>query len=552
MSASTDFVAWIRSRRAAVFYALYLLFLLGTGLGYIAITPPFEGFDETAHYSSLREIADTGRIPVYGRSRLDQSVEDYRGPMHYATGAPPFDVGLVYPKFFARPELIEQFRRLYREPAAHEAFRPGTQLNWQAQHPPLYYVLMANLLPALDQYSFTTQFFCLRLASLLLALGGVALGLLAVHQPGVAPGRNPALIGFALYPIMLPMFFPEFARIGNDALCLFLVGVTAVLLSAWLKDNRSGGRSIALGATLGLGLLTKAFFLPISLGVGILLACRIWRNAEASGARFEQIRRSLMVAGAALLVGGGWYVYKYVMFGDATGADYAIRLDRQGGMIAGLREHFSLVQLVRGALMPLVSFQWVGTWSVARLPEYFQVPMVLLVGAAALAYLNRIKARSVADPAWLPVWVVGLFLLGLYWHVLIGIALYNLGAAGGWYLHILLPWIAPALGLGVAGLLTWRRARYPIAVLLLYSIAFHVGVLWCQLALFTGCATKGADKYYQFSGSDLCLDQTSLVMERLAVFGYPCWAIAGFGLAIACLIGMLVQLRGAVPAAPAR
>src|ERR1019366_10533663 len=65
-----------------------------------------------------------------------------------------------------------------------------------------------------------------------------------------------------LYPLVLPMFFPEFTRIGNDCLCLFLVGVTAFLLSKWLKDENNKRLSVAIGVVLGLGLLTKAFFIP--------------------------------------------------------------------------------------------------------------------------------------------------------------------------------------------------------------------------------------------------------------------------------------------------
>jgi len=127
-----EFACIARSRRA--FALAYLLFLLGIGIGYISITPPFEGFDETAHYSSLREIADTGTVPIYGKSYLDQSVVDYEGPIHYDTGSPPFDRGLVYPKFFAQPELVAHFQQYYREPAPHVAYRPGSELNWQG-HP---------------------------------------------------------------------------------------------------------------------------------------------------------------------------------------------------------------------------------------------------------------------------------------------------------------------------------------------------------------------------------------------------------------------------------
>lgn len=532
----------LQTRGGRICALVYLLFLLAFGIGYIAITPPFEGFDETAHYSSLRQIADTGTIPVYGKSYLDQSVVDYQGPIHYDTGSPPFDRHLVYPKFFAQPERVANYLEHYRKPAPHVGFRPSSELNWQAQHPPLYYLLLAPVLRGLNGWSFTAQFFVLRLISFVLALCGVALGLLAAGRED-GRERSAAMIGFAAYPILLPMFFPEFARIGNDSLCLFLVGLAAYLLASWLKDERAPAASIGLGVALGLGLLTKAFFLPISLALAIFLGTRLLFDRGHPIGRRERLRNTAVVFLTALLMGGGWYVYKLAAYGDLTGADYAIRLERQGGMLAGFESHFSMPQLIRGALMPLISYQWVGTWSVARVPEVFQAPMALLAAWIAVAYLRQLKGRPLADPAWLPVWVFGLFLLGLYWHVLIGIALYSLGAAGGWYLHILMPWAAPALGLGIVAIAAHRRLRPLLAVLLVYAFGFHLFALWAQMALFAGCATKGDDKYYVFSGKALCLDQAPLIIDRLAVLGYPALAISAFALGLACLGWLLVQVR---------
>lgn len=533
----------VATRGHRTFALIYLLFLLSFGLVHIAITPPFEGFDETAHYSSLRQIADTGTIPVYGNSYLDQSVVDYQGPIHYDTGAPPFDRKLVYPKFFARPDLVVQFQQVYRQPAPHVAFRPSTESNWQAQHPPLYYLLLAQVLPGLDRLSFTAQFFVLRLISFALALCGVAFGLLAASQAAALSERDAAPIGFAAYPLLLPMFFPEFARIGNDSLCLLLAGVAAYLLAAWLKDERSAIKPIALGATLGLGLLTKAFFLPITLALAIYLGARLWIDRSNPTVRAWRVRGAVSVLLTAVVFGGSWYVYELLAYGDVTGADYAIRLERHGGMWAGIQSHFSLSQLIRGALMPLVSYQWVGTWSVTRVPEIFQVPMVLLAVWIAIAYARQLRDRSLADPAWLPVWLFGLFLMGLYWHVLIGIALYSLGAAGGWYLHILMPWAAPALGLGIVSIAAHRRARALLAALLAYAFGFHLFALWAQMALFAGCATKGDDKYYVFSGNAMCFDQAPLIMHRLGVLGYPALALSAFVVGLACLAWLAAHAK---------
>ena len=53
-----------------------LLAILMTGLGYLGLTPIYEGFDENAHYSSVRQVALTGTVPLYGESFLDRYITD--------------------------------------------------------------------------------------------------------------------------------------------------------------------------------------------------------------------------------------------------------------------------------------------------------------------------------------------------------------------------------------------------------------------------------------------------------------------------------------------
>lgn len=47
------------------FIALFLLLIgsLLTGFGFILLLPPLEGFDETAHYSYVQQLSQTGTFP---------------------------------------------------------------------------------------------------------------------------------------------------------------------------------------------------------------------------------------------------------------------------------------------------------------------------------------------------------------------------------------------------------------------------------------------------------------------------------------------------------
>jgi hypothetical protein len=53
------------------------------GLVHLAFLPPWEGFDEPAHWSSVEQAADTGTLPLYGKARLSADFEDYSGPLPY-------------------------------------------------------------------------------------------------------------------------------------------------------------------------------------------------------------------------------------------------------------------------------------------------------------------------------------------------------------------------------------------------------------------------------------------------------------------------------------
>ena len=47
------------------------------GAAQIAMLPPWEGFDETGHYSSIQQVADTGTVPRLPAARMSQTVVDY-------------------------------------------------------------------------------------------------------------------------------------------------------------------------------------------------------------------------------------------------------------------------------------------------------------------------------------------------------------------------------------------------------------------------------------------------------------------------------------------
>lgn len=514
-----------------VLVSLYLLSLFLIGVGYIAMMPPFEGFDEPAHFSSLRQIADTGTIPLFGKSYFPKDVADYGGPVAYATLQPPFDRRLTYAKFFAQPDLVTRFVQNYRQPTPHPPFIPSTTGNWEAQQAPLYYVMLAPLMRSVETAPFVTQILVLRLVSFSLAMIGVFFALWAISIEGTFIRTKTALTGFLIYPIMLPMFFPEFARTGNDSLCLLLAGMAAFFLTKRCANEERIGWTLALGVTLGIGLLTKVFFLPITFVIGAFLLLRSWQSADGKTRRLR-LRHAATTLVLAVLIGSGWYLYETIAHGILIGdIDAAVH---HSGFFARLQQYLTIYDLVRSVVVIFVTWIWAGTWSLARMSNLLYAPVLVLSAVTIGALALRLRRAPLTDPVWLTVALFAVFCCCLMYPVVLIAANGGQEGSSGWYLHILMPWVAPALGLGVEVLLQRMWTRLVFIGLLLYAALFQVMAVWAQFALFTGCALKADDKYYSFPGHLFCLDQAPTLFDRLSIIGWPSLAAIGFGGGIIC------------------
>ena len=311
------------------------------GLAQIAFLPPWEGFDETAHWSYIQELSDAGHAPRYGADSLSADLNAYSGPMAYGAAAPFDQTG--------RPTY-----RSYRLAGAPPIQGGPTRyvgaggLNWQAQHPPLYYALMAPLYRAAHGLGWINHLLILRLASFALAFAGLTIGVLATVQYArpIGPWTGPIM---AAWPFLFPQFFPEFARLGNDSPCLLLAAVAWAALLRLLDGRGRWVSALVLGVSLGLGLLTKAFFLPVSAGVLVMLALQ-WRGA---GGKPAVLGQAALACGLALAIGGWWYISREMQTGSLVGSDEFIRFNQSGGL-GRLAGGFSLGALAAPLLAGLV------------------------------------------------------------------------------------------------------------------------------------------------------------------------------------------------------
>jgi hypothetical protein len=506
----------------ATWMLLAAVFLVG--IAALTLLPPWEGADETAHWSYIQELADLGHAPRPGVDTLSADLARYAGPRRYGDSEPFDETG--YPTY----------RSFHDAPAALGAtaptrYRPSDVQNWEAQHPPLYYKIMVPVYRALHALPFRDHLEGLRLASWLIAFAGLALGALSTLY--LAPDwARPSAPLMAAWPFMAPQVFLTLARLGNDSLCLLLDGVV------WLLTLRLTARigrplphllaeALLLGASLGLGLLTKAFFLPISLGVAAYLVFLAWRDGRP-------VRGAVLAAIAlavALAIGGGWYLAQYAVTHDLTGGGDFVALNRNGGLAAGLGAHADPIALVRGFAAMAATLVWTGSWSLAKPPEILILGPLLLILIPLATWIARL--RTLPPLAWAPLFLVGPLVLSLCYHVVAYLALTGSGASTpGYYLHILAAPMAFAVSLG------WRKGIV-MPALWLYTAFFTLGMWAMEASMFSGCAAKlKVDPHFSFKGATCLVD-----LKQLAVLGHPGVAAAALGMAAVLVIAVVARWR---------
>ena len=395
---------------------------------------------------------------------------------------------------------------------------------------------------ATEGLSLVTQVLVLRTISYLLAFTGFMIGWRATRSQNVPDG---VVTGFLLYPLIVPMFFGEFARIGSDSLCLLLVAlIYGLSFRVIYRDEPDQKSAFAIGILFALGLWTKAFFLPILASYALVMAVGAWRARYDGASLKRKIGVLALVVIPALALGAEWYVYEYFTYGSVLGSYETINLAQQGGLPANVLRNFTFYQFARQLVVIFVTWSWGGSWSLARISPDLHLPLLMLTAWIIISYFGEARRHALIDRIWLPTWVLVPFFAGLVHHILVSIAEGTSGTPG-WYLNVLTPFLALAGGHGIQRINKSGTGRLVLGASLTYATLFLLIVMWSQLALFTGCAIKNYDKYYKFSGHLFCLDQLVTMTDRLSVIAWPLWAMLGIGGGLLCLVlGLLSFFLG--------
>jgi predicted membrane protein DUF2142 len=319
----------------------------------VLLLPPYEGFDETAHYSYISILSDRSEVPDFRRTPLDKTVEeDRQGLPRPYNSIPPFEKngGITYSEFFNGGDPLTRAaaaRKLWQEPQTAAWYTPGPGTNWQGQHPPLYYLLMLLPYRLARAWPPGLRLLFLRLFSVALACGSLVFWLKAVKF-SQCPEVRRLLLLTGLVITFFPSLWYDLARLGNDSLAALLFAASFYfLLSTTVNQHNRLGDFVGLAVTLGLGLLTKLFFLPLTIGA-IFVSLRSMLGDGHLDLRAVLSRTGVLVV-VPLLLAGWWFAFCYVRYGVAVTSHetYLFQhiVDPPGNHLTG--EQF-LIEMMRG------------------------------------------------------------------------------------------------------------------------------------------------------------------------------------------------------------
>jgi hypothetical protein len=381
--------------------AIWLAFLL-RGAFYCNLIPLWEGFDEWGHYAFVEHV------------RL------YPGVLPRTTDP-----------------VTEEIRRSVQSARIrHEAQDP--MVLFEAQQPPLYYWILSVPNRWWIGADISTRVHRLRIFSVLLASLVIPFAWLAARE--IFSSRAIALSACALIAAM-PGLMIDIARIGNESL--------AIAIASWLTLLLLRKNAPVLGIALGLGLLTKAYFLAF---IPILI-----------------LRRRFYSLAVALAIGGWWYGRNFRLTGTWSGEIMDVAATRLGW--AAKLAAAGQVKWLRVLDVALWTHIWTGAWSFFTLRSWmyrvFELIFLVLAIMVVLALLRRPFGRFKGQLLLL-ILLEAMFALGIAYQALSIFLAKNIHFAPGWYFYTLV--VAEALLLTTGMLILVGRRWFFVAMGLFISL----------------------------------------------------------------------------------
>ena len=367
--------------------ALLVIYGILNAALYSSLLPLWEGFDEEFHYGYVQYLGAHHRLPVLGPTALSLEINKSIGllPMSYIMIR---NVHLknvrTFDQYFAldsatRHSLYGEAQSIPTDLRLSESAEYYT--NYEVHQAPLPYLLMAIPDSLMSHVPLPRRVWIVRL---LASMACVLLMFRGMWALGAEAGLNEAFTAILVFLMFsCQMFWATVAHIGNDWL--------AVPLAVWLIVWALRRNAVWLAVILGLGLLSKAYFLvfvPL-----YLVAAIAWYRKGAIPARGLA---GLVAIPAALA--GPWYLRNLLLYGNITA-----RVEETNGVTAAgaLKSLLSIPWLKSIPFMARGAF-WMGNSSFTDFSILTMNTLLLLLAIALVLYVRKgVRMRDVF--LWSPV-----------------------------------------------------------------------------------------------------------------------------------------------------
>jgi len=414
----------VRQHRAII---LILIGFIVLGTVYSVVTPIFEAPDELQHYFFVQHLADGKGLPVITGPVPDIQAEVHQPPLYYAMGA------LV--TFWIDIDPLTDF--VWRNPHAQIGV-PTASGNVN--------IVVHSAEEGFPYRGVTLAVHLVRLLSVLMGAATVLATYCIAQQimpwrshPGPLPtlrlrsgqALEEGAKGLAIGAAVINAFNPQFAfvsgTINNDNLAILLCSLTLLILVRLVRSSRPWGQMTndqtvrlahdkvpnpngsslhspfsilhslfsilhspfsLLGLVIGLASLTKLTGLMLLPLAAVVLGVVALRRRQL----IPFVRRTAIVFGVALVVGGWWYARNWLLYGDPLGLKIMSILFRTRVYRPSLLELLAEFKGLRMSFWAL--FGWFNILAESWL--YLAFDGLTLLGAVGLLLLvfKRLKHES--------------------------------------------------------------------------------------------------------------------------------------------------------------
>jgi hypothetical protein len=340
---------------------------------------------------------------------------------------------------------------------------------WTANHPPLFYAVMA--VPLRVGVLVGHPLGALRAARMLsVAIAALGIVLLALLVGELVPGQPELMVASAGVTAIVPSFVAVAGLLYNDSLA-FATSTAALLAGVrFLVRGPSRLRLAMVAVTACLAALTRASGLVVVGIVGLAVLVAVWREARRAGLPGRRASLAAVgqaaVVGAAVVAGAGWfYLRNYRLYGDFTGATvlfHQFQRTSPGSVLEVVRARSYWINQAKRFWDSTFDHQ-ITSGSPAHKVWWVGAPPTIGFAVFAARRLGRRGAALGRDPRWIAAGLlVGMLVL------LDGMLAQFISGGGGPHIRYLFPDLAIitlAAAIGLASLPGGRRGLPAIALL---------------------------------------------------------------------------------------